>query len=82
MAGRQYALSTRTGDVNESDNWGIFRICMRFLHNNRIPASDDKIHTQSQCIGIVMADLYHLLCGLCIMDVIWGVFEFIPDGVV
>lgn len=82
MAGRQYAFSTRTGDVNESNYWGIFRLCMRFLHNNRIPAPDDKINTQSQCIWAVMADIHHLLRGLCIMDVIWGVFEFVPNGIV
>ena len=73
---------TRKENTNESDNWGIFRLCMRFLHNNRIPAPDDKINTQSQCIWAVMADLYYLLHGLCIMDVIWGVFEFVPDGIV
>ena len=55
---------------------------MRLLHNDCIPAPDDKINTQSQCIWAVMADLYHLLRGLCIMDVIWGVFEFVPDGIV
>lgn len=82
MAGRQYAFSTRTGDVNESNNRRITWLCMRILHNNRIPAPDNKINTQSQCIWAVMADLYHLLRGLCIMDVIWGIFEFVPDGIV
>ena len=82
MAGRQYALSTRKGNVNESNYWGIFGLCMRILHNNRISAPDNKINTQSQCVGAIMADLYHLLRGLCIMDVIWSVFEFVPDGVV
>ena len=52
------------------------------MHNNRIPAPDDKINTQSQCIWAVMADLYHILRGLCIMDVIWGVFEFVSDGII
>ena len=45
-------------------------------------APGNKINTQSQCIWAVMADLYHLLRGLCIMDVIWGVFEFVSDGIV
>lgn len=82
MAGRQYAFSTRKGYVNESNYWGIFGLCMRFLHNDCIPAPDNKINTQSQCVGTVVDDLYHLLRGLCIMDVIWGVFEFVPDGIV
>lgn len=82
MVGRQYAFSTRTGDVNESNYWGILGIRMRFLHNNRIPAPDDKINTQSQCVGTVMADLYHLLRWVRIMDVVWGIFELVPNGVV
>lgn len=82
MASRQYTLSTRTGDVNESNYWGIFRLCMRFLHNNRILAPDDKINTQSQCIGAVVVYVCNILHWADFLDTIWGISTFVPDDFV
>lgn len=55
---------------------------MRFLYNNRIFASDDKINQNTKCIWPVLADIHHILHWVRIMDAVRHIPKFIPDGII
>lgn len=70
------------GNVNEANNWGIFGLCMRILHNDCFSAPDDKINTQSQCVGAVAVNVCNILYRADFLDTVWGIFTLVPDDTV
>ena len=59
-------------EKNESNYWGNTWLCMRRMHNNRIPAPGNKIYYQQGCIGPITIHVCYLLYWINFLGTVRG----------